>query len=192
MLLAATALAVGTMAVVASPAAAAPTICDPHETWIHTTGSASYVLTHVKGYQLPPGGSVRITKTAEFTKQLSAKVTVSTGAEVSASGVIASAKVTAGVALEAAGSVTSRSSQSVEVSLAASSSDRYYAAYAGRRYWNGKFSKYLCSGDGRSTRVISSGSWQSFQSHLEGTALCPASRYSSGSLPYKACKQTWS
>lgn len=47
-----------------SPASAATTKCDPRSSWITTSGSSTYTLTHVTGYQTPPGGALTLTKTA--------------------------------------------------------------------------------------------------------------------------------
>lgn len=174
----------------APPASAYTAWCDPYSVSYVTTGTSSRRLTHVSGYHLPPGGALSITRSAEFTTQLTAGVTLSAGAEVSASSVIASAKATYGVSLAASGSVTSKSAQSVTSSIAASSRDRYYAAYAGRRYWKGSWTKYTCRGG--VPVETARGTWRSFQTHLEGIALCPASRYSTSSLAYKACIRTWS
>ncbi|MGB7980857.1 MAG: hypothetical protein WCF36_08720 [Candidatus Nanopelagicales bacterium] len=87
--------------------------------------------------------------------------------------------------------MTSTKSQSVTFALSSSKKDRYYAAYAGRKAWSGSWQRKLCSSNGQTVTTTASGSWKSYQTNLEGVALCPATRYSSSSLQYKACKVTW-
>jgi hypothetical protein len=179
------------VAFVTSPAAAAPTVCEPNTSWWKVSGSATRVLTHSRGYQLPPGGRLTLTKSAEWTRTLTAGIKVSTGATVSADGVIGKAEAKYDVELAASGSATKKTSESVTFSLAGSKKDRYYAPWAGRRYWTGSYARKRCSSDGKSILTTASGRWRSYQVNLEGAALCPASRYATGSLPYKACKATW-
>lgn len=185
--------AASTFALLGAPAASAvPTVCDRYSSWLKTSGGRSYVITHVRGYHAPPGGSVKLTKSASWERTLSSGITHTAGGTVSAGGVIAKAEATYSVNLANAGSKTSTSTQSVEFTLGSSSRDRYHAVYAGRRYWKGSWRKYQCNGNGTGSKVVAYGNWRSFQSHLEGAALCPASRYNAGTLPYKACKLTWS
>lgn len=182
-----------TFALLGTPAAAAaPIVCEANSSWLKTSGSRSYVLTHVRGYHSPPGASIKLTKSASWERTLTSGITQSGEVSVSASGVIAKAEATYRVNLASSGSKTSTSSQSVVFTLGSSSKDRYYAVYAGRRYWKGSWDKYRCNGYGTAYNLVAWGSWRSFQSHLEGAALCPASRYATGTLPYKACKLTWS
>ena len=179
------------VALTTSSATAAPTLCEPNTKWMTVSGSATKVLTHVKGYQLPPGGTLTLTRNAEWTRTLTAGIKVSTGATVSADGVIGKAEAKYDVELAASGSATKKTSESVTFSLAGSKKDRYYAPWAGRRYWTGSYARKRCSSDGKSIITTATGRWRSYQVNLEGAALCPASRYATGSLPYKACKATW-
>jgi hypothetical protein len=186
------ALTVAGVIVTSAPAEAAG--CTTGSSYFAVGGSRSYKITHVKGYQAPPGGSYTITKSASFQRQLSSSLTTSAGVKVTAGtdikAVLATAEAQFSVDLAVAGAVTSTYSESVSATLAASSRDRYYAAYAGRRYWVGWYSKYTCYYG--SYEKVGEGKWRSFQSALEGVALCPASRYTTNSLPYKACMLTWS
>lgn len=178
-------------AALAAPAFAQPTVCDYRgQTWYETSGSSSYVITHVTGYHVSPGSSISVTKTASWEKSLTAGISVTTGATISASGIIASAEASLSVSLSASGTATYAGSESITGTVSSATVDRYYAAYAGRRYYTGSWTKKYCNLTSVST--VGSGSWRSFQSNLEGIALCPASRYASTSLAYKACKLTWS
>ena len=83
-----TALAMaGPVAVSSGPAQAGPIVCDPNSTWYTTAGSSTYEVTHVSGYHVPPGGQTTITKTASWSKTLTAGINVSTGGSASASSV---------------------------------------------------------------------------------------------------------
>ncbi len=176
----------------AAPAQAAG--CAPGASYVVVGGSPRYTVTHVSGYHAPPGGSYKLTKSASYERRLSSSLTLSTGLKVTAGtdikAVLATAEAQYGVNLAVEGALTSTYSQTVEAVLGSSSSDRYYAAYAGRRHWIGWFSKYECFYG--SYEKVQEGTWRSFQSPLEGIALCPASRYASSSLAYKACRLTWS
>lgn len=177
--------ATGTVAV------AVPTECEPNSSWYKTTGDYSYRLTHWKGYQLPPGGSLTLTKSATYQEQLTAGIKISAGGSVSASGIIAKAEAHFNVELAANKSKTTTDSVSVSATVVASDRDRYYVAWAGNRYYNGSWYRYQCNGDGTDSSQTGYGTWRSFRSYAEGMALCPAKRYAEGSWMYKACKKVW-
>jgi hypothetical protein len=174
----------------ADAAHAVAVVCDVKgSTTYSVTATPTDTITHLKGYQLGPGTSITTSRTATFVKQLSAGVTTTTGATVSADTILAKAEVSAGVTLAANASVTTTNSVSVSATISASSSDRYYAAYQTKRSWSGTWKKSVCQ---TTYYSVSSGTWHSFSAvELEGLPLCPASRYAVNSLPYKACKGTW-
>jgi hypothetical protein len=184
------ALAVAGPIAVADAANAVPIVCDVKgQTTYTTTATPTDTITHLKGYQLGPGTSITTSRTATFVKQLNAGITVTSGATVSADTILAKAEVSAGVSLAASAEVTTTSSVSVSATIAASNTDRYYAAYQTKRSWSGTWKKTVCQLTYIST---STGTWHSFSAvELEGFPLCPASRYPSGSIAYKACKGTW-
>lgn len=177
------------------PAAAGPTQCDPGHSWVRITSVRKpYKLTHVRGYQSPPGGSKEITKTIASTSSIAAGRTISGEVKVSAGTVLAKAEAKAGVNLANNKERTITESLTVKDTLAASSRDRYYAAYVAYRRFNGSWEKRQCNSRGTGSSRVAYGRWRSFRPNVwvEGIALCPASRYRSGSAPYKACKAAWS
>lgn len=179
--------------VIGQPAAAVETKCSPDNTWIVIKSlKKPYKLTHVRGYQSPPGGSKSITKKVEVSSRITSGVTKYGEGTVSAGKVIAQAEIKAGVNLADATETTTTLTQSVTDNLAASSKDRYYAAYVATRHYHGSWEKRRCNGSGTDYKRVAYGTWRSFRPvYVEGIALCPASRYRTGSAPYKACKATW-
>lgn len=187
-----TLLAAGTLA---APVAALPSPpigpCDPGTQWYTVEGNPSFALTHVTGYQAPPGGEVTVTRTAELVRTLTASVEAGVEAKVSAGAILAKAESKYHVTLAAAGTVTKKTTESLSYRVSSSTKDRYYALYSGRRYWSGVWKLNRCANNGQSDYVIDSGNWSSFQANIEGGALCPATRYKKGTLAFKACKTTW-
>lgn len=180
--------------VLSQPAAAVPTQCDPNNTWIVIKSvKKPYHLTHVRGYQSPPGGSKEISRTIESTSRVTAGITTYGEGTVKAGKVIAEAELKAGVSLADNTEATVTSSITVKDTLAASSKDRYYAAYVATRRFHGSWEQRRCNGSGTEYSRVAYGTWKSFRPNIyvEGIALCPASRYKTGSAPYKACKAAW-
>lgn len=176
------------------PAAAEPTKCDPNNTWI-VIGNVRkpYKLTHVRGYQSPPGGSKEISRTISSTGTVSSGITKYGEGTVKVGKVLAEAEAKAGVNLAENKETTVTTSLTVTDKLAASSKDRYYAAYVATRRYRGTWEKRRCNGSGTADSRVAYGKWRSFRPNIyvEGIALCPSSRYKTGSAPYKACKAVW-
>jgi hypothetical protein len=181
--------------VMSQPAAAVPTQCEPDSAWIVITNiKKPYRLTHVRGYQSPPGGSKQISRTIASTSRIAAGVTAYGEGTVKVGKVLTEAEATAGVSLANNSETTTTGSVTVTDDLAASSKDRYYAGYVATRRFSGSWEKRRCNGSGTEYSRVAYGKWRSFRPNIyvEGIALCPASRYKTGSAPYKACKAAWS
>ncbi|MGQ0625321.1 MAG: hypothetical protein ACT4PP_11825 [Sporichthyaceae bacterium] len=138
-----------------------------------------------------PGGSIRITRTAEHERTITASVGAAFGGKFSARAILAKVEATYNVTLARTGTRTSRKSVQIEQSLGESKEDRYFAGWQGRRVWRGTWTQETCVGNGSGYEPSGQGSLKSFQVPLQGVALCPASRYAKGSLPYKACVGAW-
>lgn len=137
------------------------------------------------------GGSIRITRTAEHERTITSSVEAAFGGKFSARAILAKVEATYNVTLARVGTSTSRKSVQIEQSLGASKKDRYFAVWQGRRVWQGKWTEETCIGNGSRYEFSGQGSLKSFQVPLQGAALCPASRYPKGSLPFKACVGAW-
>jgi len=180
------------LATTGTGAAADPTECEPNDTWVKVRGTSLYALTHHKGYQLPPDSSLTITKGATHEATLSAGVKVTAGVSGSVGGILAKAEAHFGVELAASGSRTSTKNESVTATVGGDTEkDRYVVAWAGNRYYYGKWEHYTCNSRGSDSSLTGHGSWRSFRSSAEGIALCPYHRYPEGSWMYKACKKNW-
>ena len=190
---AASLLLMGVTAAVATAAPAKPYECDnPGKTWyVVDNGASSIKLTHLKGYQAPPGGTLRLAKTAEVTKTYTAGITTSYSGSFSAKAIFAKAESTFGVSLAASGSRTSTQTETVEFTLAPSKVDREYAVWVANRVWTGDWLQERCSADRSTIERVARGRLKSFEVSLEGVALCPKTRYKSTSAPYKACAAAW-
>lgn len=170
-----------------------PIECDPGATgYTITYKNLVRTITHVSGYHLGPGASVTESKTAAHTRTLTSGMSVTAGAGASASGVIFAADAHISGTLAKNKSKTSSKTQTVTFSLSSSKKDRYYAVYVGYKRWTGGWELDQCDSNGQGSKMLSEGTWRSYQVKDEGAALCPAKRYKKGTLPYKACQAAWS
>ena len=172
----------------ATPVAhARPIICEPSTQWATISDKTlTRVVTHVKGIFLAPHTSYSQTTSISKVNSVTAGVTLSAGASVSSNFILAKAEASVGVELRASGSSTTQTSYSETWSINnTSDSQRRYALWAGTVRWSGKFVYHRCNADG-SAYSTSSGTWRSWTTMIDGTALCPASRYGSATFEYKA------
>lgn len=175
----------------ATGAGAQPVYCKAGAIKWRITGHKTNRITHAHGYQLPPGGSMSVTKSASKVATLTSSVKKSAGGSVSAGSVLVHAEAHFQVDLAKSGSHTSSSSVRVSSQIARSAKDRYIAAWGGRKYYTGTWTKYSCDIPTAGWSREAYGSWHSYGPASEGLALCPAKRYPAGSLPYLACRQVW-
>lgn len=177
----------------AGPAGARPIVCENESSYVVITSKRMQtVITHNRGYQLPPGGAMSITKSTTRQKVLTSNRSVTAGVTVSASSVIAKADAKIEGTIAKAGEQSRTTNMSVTSTIAQSNRDRYYAVYAAYSYFKGNYEVRRCSEAEQGVITIGWGTWRSFRpAFKEGIALCPSSRYPTGSAPYKACKQMW-
>jgi hypothetical protein len=174
-----------------SGAGAQPVKCKVGSITWKITGKKTNRITHAHGYQLPPGGSMSITKSASKVATLTSSVKKSAGGSVNAGNVLVHAEAHFQVDLAKSGSRTTSSSIKVSSQIAKSRKDRYIAAWGGRKYFTGKWTKYSCDIPSVGYKPEARGTWHSYGPASDGLALCPAKRYHRGSLPYIACRQVW-
>ncbi|MFF9425644.1 hypothetical protein [Streptomyces sp. NPDC014746] len=153
--LAATLSIAGAM-VVALPAgsasAAGDPMCSPGRTkLVWSNLKKEWVVTHKREIENYTGGPAAKTYTAERVKQITAAVTVTMGTTVGANVAIGSLEVAAGLDLQASGTKTKTSSESITWNL---SSGSKYVFYAGTRQAQGYYTQYRCD---RGTRWVTTG-----------------------------------
>ncbi|MGB7981723.1 MAG: hypothetical protein WCF36_13150 [Candidatus Nanopelagicales bacterium] len=173
-----------------APAAAGALMCEPGSSWEQITGTPTDTLTHITGYQAPPGGSLP-GLTADATVRLTAAVEGRGIGARDAAGIIDRAATQLSVRLAPLGQATSLRDVPILKSTRASSRDTYYAAFAGRQVWRGDWVRHQCASEGRSTRVVASGTWQSYGPQFTDLVTCPAQKQPQESLAQKACRETW-
>ncbi|HSE09838.1 MAG TPA: hypothetical protein VLB29_14325 [Nocardioidaceae bacterium] len=181
----------------ASTASAAPTICEPNQTWISIKSvTKPWRLTHIARYGVAPGTNIKTTWSASSTTKIVAGIEAWGEGSVSANGVIGAAEVKAGVKLAANLEKTYTGTVSDEVSFSSAKKKRVYAYFRGYRRYSGGFEKWRCSSDGKSKSRVKYGNWRSFRTgvYAQETTLCArggewlTSTYPAGSLDRLACK----
>ncbi|MEV0271530.1 hypothetical protein AB0H43_22360 [Hamadaea sp. NPDC050747] len=156
-------------------------VCDPGTTDMQfNTTSSVRTLTHDKYYSVPAGGSIGIFNSITKIATITASVSYSTSATVSASVVIGELSGTVGVTLAASGTYTSQTTESVTYHAGPGQ----YAAWHGFKKFSGNWSGYKCNTGGTAETYVS-GSAVSWGVAGEGVSSCSGS-YSSSSWEYKA------
>jgi hypothetical protein len=169
-------------------ASAAPLICETGDRYATISGiSKTYVVTHVGGVQLAPyttfSQSVTVAKIDSVTAGINGTVTASAKADF----ILAAAAASASVTLHASGTSTVQTSISRTWTITNnSSSDREYALYVGTLRVTGQYAYRTCLYPGTAWSSWDYGSWKSWTVRIDGTAMCPRSRYASSTLQYKA------
>lgn len=152
-------------------------ICTPYDSYANfSTSSKVYVVTHAKQMENYTGASATRTVSTTFVTSVTAGVTYSTSVKVPSSVVIEGLEASAGLALQASGSVTNTSSESVTWTMP---NQGVYIFYAGTRKASGSWSGGICSSNGQYWNT-SSGSAKSWTTNIEGAVWCGGSRPSSG------------
>jgi hypothetical protein len=182
------AMVAATVGGLAAPAAAATgggtvspdavLICDPNYQYANfTSHSTPWYLTHATGYTIPSGGTGSVSKTVSKIGSVTAAVSYSSSAKVSADVVFGSLEGTVGVSIEASGTITVQTSETVTVNL--NSSGRY-VFFDGVHKASGNWSGGICNGSGTAV-TYTNGSAVSWSITWDGAVNC-ASSYPSGSL----------
>ena len=169
-------------------ASAAPLICEPGDRDANISSiSKTYVVTHVGGVQLAPhttfSQSVTVAKINSVTAGINGTVTVSAKANF----ILGQAEASASVTLQSSGTSTVQTSISRTWTITnSSSSDREYALYVGTLRVSGRYAYRFCPSPGTHWSAWEYGSWKSWTVRIDGTAMCPHTRYASNTLQYKA------
>lgn len=148
----------------------ADTVCDPGTRWINDWSAVKQTnaITHASGHVVPEGGTGKVTKQAEFQTQLTASITYTSTARLSAKVVEVGLEGEVGHTLAAEGSVTSKKARSVEMSISRSGS---HVFFNGRRKAKGSFNGGSCSGSGKTISRIA-GKIESYAVPYDGAVWC--------------------
>lgn len=191
-------LAVIGLAVSPAAADAASTCHSLGETYWIISGSRKTELTHVQGWQIPPGASSHKDRTVAMSVRLSASVGYTSGVKVEATTpakVLGHVEGHFDVNVAASGELTRSTSETVGYKVPKATKDRYFAMYSGRTTYRGSWTYGRCDGD---FWHIKKGKYRSYgTAELTGGGLCIVgktqrkSAYDKGTAPYTACQQTW-
>jgi hypothetical protein len=158
-----------------------PITCDPNTYTIHFTRTGTTrTVTNARYISIPKGGSGTVTRSVQAVASITATVTFSSSATVSANVIIGELSGTVGVTLAASGSVTGTRSESVTVNVGPGR----YAFFRGVKKFSGTYSGWKCNNNGTATSPLS-GTAISYAVPAEGAASC-AGTYSPSSYEYKA------
>ncbi|MGQ0629887.1 MAG: hypothetical protein ACT4P1_02510 [Sporichthyaceae bacterium] len=135
------------------------------------------------------------TRSADFVKVASSKVSGNVGITGNASafirGVLAQAGVAAGASVAKDVQETTRESVTITDRFVANKKQRRYAAAAARRVYEGTWERRHCDADGYGSTVITSGKWETFsEREVRGFVLCNRN-YRSDSLEGAVCTSAY-
>ncbi|WP_157848184.1 hypothetical protein [Streptomyces exfoliatus] len=146
----------------ASANAAGDPMCSPNTTklvWSNT--KKDWVVTHRRTIENYTGAPASRTYSAQKVDEVTASVTITAGATVSKSLAMASLEVNVGLELQAAGTRTKTTAESITWTM---SSGSKYVFYAGTRKASGYYTQYRCD---RGTRWVNTGAYGKVESWTE-------------------------
>ena len=166
-------LALCAVTLVAVPAAAVTTECDPsmNKRYRILTTDKSPKVTHAFTKVLAPGAKWKRETTIERVNVVKASVESYAEGTVGASRIIAKAELKLGLKLKAAGSHTRRSSYSESLSISNNTGrNREYVVFSGTMKHFGKYRIRWCGSDYRLR--TKEGAWRSWTVRTSGTIRC--------------------
>lgn len=169
--------------------AAGQTVCSPGFRSVNLSSTnQTNILTHVSNaITMAPGTGFAVTRTVTWTDTVSAGINGTIAASAYADFIIFKLGVSTSLALQASGSVTKQSSYSETWTLNNNTThQRVYAFLTGTRRVTANYAYKECNSRGDGWGPTDYGTVKSWTVKVEGTALCPHTSYSSGSLESKA------
>lgn len=171
----------------AAPASAAPIICSSNASIATITSqSRAPFITHVEALHLAPNTSYSQTNSIARTGTVAAGIDGTATVSGKANVIIGKADASVSATLHLSGSLTQQTSFSKTWTIGTHTSDRTYALFASTTRHYGSYNHRYCNSSGTGYTPYTSGPWQSWDVAGSGTALCPRSRYTSGTVQYAA------